>query len=128
MIAIILATEAGTGNFLFDVLGSFGRLHKDSPVRMTVGDGPRWLMLTQTETVLNEYEPDQLIEFKKILHDPEFYVIQARDSAMLKNFIDRIADEKTVVIDNGHGLIDTLPVFKRYISEKNDWLYYPDGI
>ncbi len=122
MIAIVLVTETGTGQDLFDILKRFGTLRRDSPTRMTAELGQRWLMLNQTDTVAAEYEPQDMERICERLRLPEFYVLQANEPNLISDFIIMISNRNDILIDNDHGWIDSLNSYKQAIAQGDDWL------
>lgn len=123
MIAVVVATEAGCGHDLYDLLERFGTVRRDDPTRMTAEQEGRWVMLAQTDTVAGAYEPEDMERMRERLDEPEFFVLQVSEPSLVADCLRSISSNKTVVVDNDYGWIDDLNAYKQAIDRGEDWLH-----
>lgn len=116
--------------------GAFDFIKHLGPVRCEPGNryvveapgGMRngWLAIQPVENGEGEYEQGEILKIKRNIPDPRFFIVEGRDE-MDASFRDRFVlgldDSVLMMIDNDHGLIESVKCIKKMILSNIEWLY-----
>jgi hypothetical protein len=98
-----------------------GRFFIENPHGMEHG----WIASRPLIDIQNDYEEDELVEIKKEIENPSFFMIEGRNAIInySNEFILRFNSDGKTMIDNDHGIIVELSYIKEKIRAGEDWLY-----
>jgi len=130
MFTFILICESSTAPSSAGIfLDPIGRPRKEPGDRFVLeeigGMKNGWAAVVRVDAVASEYEEDDMLKIKGIFRNPAFFIFEGRD--VLTRFSDRclfaINDSLSALIDNDHGLIERVSVFKKLAANGKDWLH-----
>jgi hypothetical protein len=101
--------------------GPDGRFFVENPHGMKHG----WIASQPLIDIKCDYEEDELVEIKKEIENPSFFLIEGRDSVInySNQFILGLNSDGKTMIDTDCGVIVELSYIKEKIRSGEDWLY-----
>jgi hypothetical protein len=129
MFTYILVASLSSRPSTFSLIKGMGNAHAEAGDRYAVhapgGMNDGWMAVEYLGAQVIGYDEDELADIKRLISDPCFFLVEGRDGAVnySDNFIMQIDGSLGLLVDNDHGVIDSLADIKEKIANGIQWKY-----
>lgn len=129
MLSFIMISNETLEESIYNCFATLGTVHEQ-------GDGGFYVQYCDdiskgrisylpSEEIYNDYEEEEIIEIKKYIKEPFFYLIEFRNGSInISNmFISNFVSSADILIDNDHGKIASLKVCKDKVSRGENFIF-----
>ena len=124
---ILIADQAFTIQELFVKLRrQWPKTYTNSLGSVVIEDGENHLFVSVEPHGLEEYDPEQLDNIRKLMPSPRFFTIDYTDCEFVKRVLLAIADDSRLVVDNDAWTVLPGPAFVRRLREEPLWDWFDE--
>ncbi|WP_321788082.1 MULTISPECIES: hypothetical protein [Paraburkholderia] len=125
---IVIADPIGVSN-VREWMTHLGETKIENGERLLVegerGMADGWIAIQVVPEIEFDYEVDELARIKSKIHDPKFILVEGRNEkkCFSNEFILSLPDDQLILVDNDHGVVDSVAMIQKKIRSGEDWFY-----